>query len=499
MIDLRFWKRGKKKASHPLVSQAGQWNLDIPLIYLSGFDADKWTLRDACSGTSIMGRSGAGKTSASGYAIAMAFLRQGMGGLVLTAKNEEWPEVWKPMVEEAGRAGDVIRFAPDESYRFNFLNYELSRPDGGQTENLVALFTKVTEIAEGKQNLSGGDGQFWDRAMRELLRNAIDLLSLAQGSLTVEDIVRLIDEAPTQPEQLDSETWRNKSFCLQCLAKALDREKSPREQHDFDMVKAYWLKRFVSMPDKTRGSIIATFTSIADLLLHGMAWELFCTDTNIVPEVTFQNNKILVIDVPIEKYEEVGRIIQGIFKYMWQRAVLRRNVNEHPACTFLWVDEAQNFLLASEDFKFQSVARSARACTVYLTQNLSNYLAVLGSESEAHSLLGNLGTQIFHNNTNHPTNQFASDLISQHWTTTFNFNSGSNDGMGGNRSAGGSQSVQSKVLPSAFTTLRTGGPPNNLEVDAIIFQGGRIFAASNDTYLFTTFKQKENHKGDEQN
>ena len=61
--------------------------LDTPLLKLTA--TDYFTLRDACQGVLITGGIGSGKTSGSGQALAGAYLRAGMGGLVLCAKPEE--------------------------------------------------------------------------------------------------------------------------------------------------------------------------------------------------------------------------------------------------------------------------------------------------------------------------------------------------------------------------------------------------------------------------
>lgn len=480
------WRAPSPVTAQPATLEA--FNLDNPLLYLSSYDA--WTIRDACEGVQIFGAIGSGKTSGSGAAIAKAFLRQGFGGLVLCAKPEE-RVLWERYAAETGRSKHLVIVSPQQPWRFNFLDYELRREGsgGGMTENLVALLTSITDIVEGKQQQATGD-RFWDRAMRELLRNAIDLLALAKGSLTLEDICTLVIDAPQSPAQVGDPQWQQSSFCAECIALADEKQKTAREAHDFEMAVRYWLKNYASLADRTRTSIVATFTSIADILLHGIAWDLLCTTTNLVPEVTYKNGVIIILDLPVQEYHELGRITQGIFKYMFQRAILRRNADKWPRPVFLWADEAQNFI-ASFDYQYQAVARSARACTVYLTQNISNYYSVLGSggRDEANALLGNFQTKIFHANSDHATNQYAGDLISQEQTTAFNYSTSSNE-SGGSRSAGGSDTVRYKVLPAAFTTLRKGGPANNLQVDSIIFQGGRIWRASGDTYLNTTFSQR---------
>lgn len=462
------------------------------------FGNDPWTIRDACTGTQIFGETGSGKTSGSGAAIAKAFLRAGFGGLVLCAKPEE-RRIWEQYARETGRENHLLIVSPHLDPRhqtfwtFNFLAYEQQRAKhlgGGLTENLVHLFTNISEIVEGKPSVADGDN-FWERAMRQLVRNAIDLLNLSSGRLALEDIVRLVLEAPRTHEETWDERWQSHSFCAACLRMAdrrVNESQNPREAHDFETIWDYWTKDYAALADRTKTSIVATFTSLADILAHGQIWQMFGTTTNIVPEVAF-DGAIIVLDLPIQQYHSVGRIAQGIFKYMFQRAVLARDATAEARPVFLWADEAQNFI-ASLDYEYQSVARSARAATIYLTQNISMYYAVLGAggRDAANALMGNFGTKIFHANGDVPTNTWAADTIGQKWMTTHNY-SASHSGQGSSTSGGGSDSVQYKLLPSTFTTLRKGGPANQQIVEAIVFQGGRVWQATDDTFMKVQFRQ----------
>src|SRR5579871_1424791 len=97
-------------------------DLDTPLLALSAYD--RFTLRDACAGAHIFGGIGSGKTSGSGQTLAGAYLRAGMGGLVLCAKPEE-VDLWRSYARRNGREGSLIVF--DESQGFNFIAYEIAR------------------------------------------------------------------------------------------------------------------------------------------------------------------------------------------------------------------------------------------------------------------------------------------------------------------------------------------------------------------------------------
>lgn len=451
-----------------------------------------WRLRDAYEGTQIFGATGSGKTSGSGAAIARAFLRAQMGGLVCCAKPEE-RTTWEQYAKETGREKSLIIISPDGPHRFNFIDYEQRRAGAGagQTENLVNLLTVVTEIAEGKVDSASAD-PFWPRATRQLLRNAIDLITLAGDAVTLDTISELVASAPITAPQSDE--WRDgNTYCATCIRKAVAAPKSPRQVHDLGTAGRYWLKSFATMNDRTRTSIIATFTATADLISHGIAWELLGEELTISPESALDGG-IIVLDLPIQEYGEVGRVVQGIWKYMFQRAMLRRNVVQDPRPVFLWCDESQNFI-NSYDYEFQATARSARAATVYLTQNISNYHAKLGTNGHAAALalLGNFQTKVFHANGDYVTNQYAADTLGQHLVYLEGENLGAS--MADQQSTGSysesrSQQLQYKILPADFARLRKGGPENNLMVDGVIFQGGREWKANGDTYLRASFKQQ---------
>ena len=447
--------------------------------------------------------------------------RAGFGGLVCCAKPEE-RELWAGehgYAAQTGRTQSLLVVEADGPHCFNFLKYELLRlgQGAGQTESLVNLFSVILEIAEGKTEVGGGRDPFWERASRQLLRNAIDLLSLARGSITLDDLAKLIAEAPqhaappwppedAQGNELDAADWTDaqreygywleNSFFAEVFAevhvKKADGQLTRRQAHDFDAAARYWLHNFATMNDRTRSSIVTTFTSTADILTHGLAWELLAEELTIIPEAAVDAGAIIVLDLPLQDYGETGRIIQGIWKYMFQRAMLRRRVKEKPRPVFLWCDESQNFI-SSFDYEFQATARSARAATVYLTQNISNYHAKLGGNGHAAALalLGNFQTKIWHANGDYVTNQYAADTIGQHLVRLEGESFGASiaEQATGSYNQSYSQQLQYKILPAEFAKLRKGGPDNDLTVDGVIFQGGRVFKKGGDTYLHKPFKQ----------
>ncbi len=478
------------------------WGLDQTVFMLS--PQDPYTIGNSVEGSLVVGATGSGKSSGSGRCLAMSYLAAGYGGLVLTAKADERAQ-WEAYCRATDRLADLHVFSATGDSRFNVLDYELNRKGAGAglTENLVNLLGEVLEIAERQSGKGGRDEEaFWRRANRQLTRNAIDLLVMATGSVAIPDLYRLVISAPASLEQVRSDDWRSRSFCFKCLRDADARPKSGLQQHDFEIVADFFLVEFAGLSDKTRSVILSTFTSMVDVLNRGILRELFCGGTNITPEAV-RDGAIILIDMPLKEYGEVGLFGQVLWKYAFQKSIERRDVAASPRPVFLWADEAQ-FFVTSNDTSFQTTCRSALVATVMLTQNISNFYSALGGnekgKAEVDSLFANLNTKVLHANGDPVTNDWAASIIGrsrQFFTNASssydpqNWLSGMNGWRGApHTSSGVSESMEFEVQPRVFTTLRKGGPANGWLVDGIVFQGGRRFSRSGKTWLKVSFSQR---------
>lgn len=500
MLRRLFRRTSEKREKSP------RWDLSDALLRWS--DKDVWTIRDAIEGTQIFGTTGSGKSSGSGRGIAVPMLDAGFGGLVLTAKSDE-RALWESYCRETGRSDDLVIVGADAARRFNFLDHELNRQGSGAglTENLVSLFSSVMEIRERNATAGGGreDGTFWKQGALKCMRNAVDLVALATGTVSVPSLAQVVLSSPLSPAQIRDKDWQAQSFCFQCLRDADKRQKTPRQQHDFGVVADYYLLEWPNLAERTRSVIQATYMGWADMLNRGLVRELFCTDTNTRPE-ELEDGRVILIDLPTKEFGEVGLFSQVLWKHAFQRSVERRNVAANPRPVFLWADEAHTFI-TSYDSQFQTTCRASRVATVMLSQNYSNFIAALGggekARAETDSLLANLNTKILHANGDAVTNEWASRLIgrSRQFLASGNSTSDASDpwsaalgpnwlGDGGSTTAGFSETFEFEIQPREFTRLRTGGPANGWMVDGIVFQNGRLFKASGRTWLQTTFRQK---------
>lgn len=520
-------------------------DLNTPLLRLSAEDV--FTLRDACGGVHVFGGIGSGKTSGSGKMLAGAFLRAGMGGLVTVAKFSDI-ELWRRYCHEHGRASSLVIF--DESEGFNFLAYELARQGmdgiGSVTECLMRVI-EAAKKATPAASQRGGD-PFWSDATRSVLRSTIAPLYSAAGSLSIADITRFITTAPASVKDVTDAQWQGRSFMYGVMKAAANHPKVPMERGALKDAIDYWSEEYPAIPEKTRGNIAISVTTVLDRFKHGRLARAFCGKTTVVPELSF-GGAVIVLAMPTLTWNEDGIIAQQLFKYMWQRAVLSRNsLSEMHRMrpVFQFCDEAQETIL--DDFSFQSLCRDSLCCSVYLTQSLPTYYAKMGGDNphdDAHALVGKFITHVYHSNGCAETNEYASRTIGKvmkrHPSYTsgssdnvtvgmnaggstnrgssssfgtshsygpgqgshgMNFNSGGNRGEGSSwgenrgrstgttENRGYSESMEYAIEPGDFgRILRTGGKANGNIVTGVWFQAGRVFEASGGNFLLERFAQ----------
>lgn len=517
-------------------------DLDAPLLQLS--DSDRFTLRDACQGISITGSVGSGKTSGSGAALAGAYLRAGMGGLVLCAKPEE-ASLWRQYLAQHGRADSLIEFSPGK-HGFNFLSYEVSRQGGDGINAVVECLMRVLEAARSASPSPGKGGDaFWEDTTRQILRNTVPALFAAYGRVTIPDIIDFVRSAPRAPEEMQDAHWQANSFFCATFMAAEGRIADDTGRKTV----SYWRYEYASFDPKLRSNVTISLTTTLDRFNHGWLQHALCGDTTLVPELCF-HGAVILLNMPALTYNEDGIIAQQVIKYMWQRAVLARNGldpahRDRPV--FLWADEAQYFV-NSYDAEFLSTCRGSKACTVFLSQSLPTYYAkIVGDNPQyrVHHLLGNFATKVFHSQGCAETNEWAARSLGRTKQRRASYNEGSgggsnwglNDGMsvnsgnswgGGNSSStssqgssygssshyggssgdgenrGGSRGYSTSystsqgyseqmdyvIEPGEFARfLKTGGPANRNIVSAVWFQAGRQFAASGMNSLLASFRQ----------
>lgn len=499
-------------------STPAEWRLDTLIHHFADTErggSHAWTVRDSFEGVQVFGATGSGKSSGSGRALALGLLRAKYGGLVLTAKPTDARDWAGPRgyMAQAGRKDRPIVVGPPSrwkeyaswgvdvpagGHRLDFLTYEFDRLRAAEVNpslNLVSLFETAVEIGRPQEAGPGSD-PFWQDTFRQLMQNAVDLALMADDAISLARLKEIVMTLPQTPDEAFSPEWRAAGgACWECLSKAqdrFDRDEPPNffDEEDLRQIATYWLIDMAGLAYKTRSSILAMFTSRIDFLLRSPLRQIFSAGTSgqegpnahtFAPDLT-HNGRVVILDFPIKTFGEIGRFVQILYKTLWQMATEdrpvtvdeSRGVGMGQSPVFLWADESQYFV-TMRDLAFQLTARSKCAATVYLTQNLPNYYAMLkGSDSRsiADSLVGNLQTKIFHTNGDPTTNSWAQGLFGDSVTR---MRSGSAS-LSGDRTVGGNESIVPVVLAQEFTKLRKGGPSHGFQIDGMVFQAGRCWS-----------------------
>jgi hypothetical protein len=419
--------------------------------------------------------------------LARQYLKAGFGGLVLCFKTDE-ADLWRGYLQETRREQDGRFFGVDQEFRFNFMDYEAAQSGMDFVENLVTLLVDVASI-QRRAEATGSEAHFWLPQKKKLLRNAIGLLLLANQSIQLRTLYQMIVAAPKHPEELKSLEWQRDNPLFDLLDRAYT---NGRENPEWELIHNYWTVERPALAPKTRETIDADFTGMFDPLTRGKIGELFGSGTNLSPDDILAG-KVVVIDIPVAKYREIGQYAALIWAQLFQRAVDRRSFKppaDRPV--FLWEDEAHYFTI-EQDAEFQTTARSKGISVVRLTQNLPNFLDAYGAQGKhkVDTLLGNHATKIFHRNGDPTTNEWASKVIAKETTYKHSIStSGSIYSAGGaNSQSSVSEVEEDSCPPKEFIGLKNGGKKNNYIVEGILFQSGRLWKRDQ-RWLVRKFNQR---------
>jgi hypothetical protein len=401
---------------------------------------------------------------------------------------------WREWARAARREDDLRVVDAAGAWRYDFLQAEATRGNdgGGLTINIVALLDELAQAIAGDVGKGeSGDAKFFEGALHHMNTNLVDLALLAEVGVSLPVLRSLLLSAPQTPLEADSKEWQARSDCYLAVMAADQNTASANAdtRADFDECKNYWLKEYPALSERTRSIITLMFSMLARPFLTRPLRRLFATDTNLRPEDAF-DGKIIIVNVPCQTYDLVGKCANLVWKLCFEKAALRRAQpvdGGYLRPVFLWCEEMEMFI-SPFDFLFASVCRSASACMFVIVQNRESLVSVLKNEAMIDSLCCNLGTHFYCANVG-TTNEWASRLIGEQWVRVQAVNANRPAGL---EAAGTSAGVsfhderRRYCEEAVFTQLRRGGELNNLQVDAIVH--GPLF--DGEPYRLITFDQR---------
>ena len=513
---MNFFSKGKSGDSH--ASSNASDPLD-EVIYTFNNGKDCLTLRDLVTGSLTQGSSSSGKSSGFNHGLLQSLFKANYGGVALSVK-QSFSRYFLKTAEKMRRK--VIHFHSGSDLTFNPLEYEIIRQGGGQIEinnltNLIILLcVLVGNYKAGGAGGKGGDDRFWLSASEKLINRAILLLLLAKLPVTFYNIRKivastfheqeadryheiwsvLLDENVSPEKKSETydgyQNWMNSNFFLSVFHTANSREDLNSEDYfQMELCGEYFLKTYPRLAPKTKSIVEESVSGLFENFNYGIMKSHFSEGVSeeLLPENTYQKGDIILIDFSIKQFGLSGILANALYKYIWQTAMERRQTEteEAPKPAFLFADEFHNLINPNYDQLFQATARESLAITVYITQSLPSIIGAFGTENpenRAKSMIANLGLKVFCANSDYDTNEFASQMIGQHFIDVSSISIDKDKNA--NRSY--SQQLQWKVPPEHFFLLKTGGPKNKYTVESILVKAGKQWS-NGENYLPAEFNQ----------
>lgn len=450
------------------------------------------------SGALIMGRPGSAKTTGSGLKISRAIISDPLSSMLILAAKPEDADMWKRLFNEARR--ELLVFEPGGSLRCNGIDF--IQRHGGDTREVVSYIITSGECLRSAKS-GGGDenGSFFEDEKRRDLHHAVEVLRHAGVAVSAPSIQEFITTAALTPDQVNNETWRERSFHNQCLRKAAASvaTKPETEQHDFMLANNAWTKEWPAMAGRTRSCVLANILNTLFYFNSGIARELLSTTTNCSPLDMFQGKSILV-NCPSCEYGDSGALVSTSLKFLTQKAVLARQFKPGDFYNVIWADEAWQ-VTTSFDQHYAATSRSHGGAMVYLVQSRDSFYSALKGDNGKHfanALMGMFHHKVFHALGSPDDAEYAASLLGKQRELSFGGSSQTGtdafDTLMGNSSFSGSfnEAYQPVLQPGFFLGggLRCGGPENRFMAEAIVIRSGEPFASNGQNFIRASFSQR---------
>lgn len=456
------------------------------------------SLEDVSSHIFAIGGTGSGKTSVLKILLRDIIRRGGtsIGCLWCCVKPDEAVNASR-VIEMAGASERLMHLTPGK-FTYNFLAYELMRPNGSPTT--------VTQLLQDLNNLlnrSQGEHQesFWANLYAKLLESCITVAWLAKRSkVTIEDVYQLMVSLPATFDQVASPEFQRTSFAFTLLQQAEQGVRNPGEQRQFKLAASCLLSEVIQIGSKARSAAISENTAVLGPFLISPMYETVCTEhSTFSPEMPL-DGVCVILDAPIMSHGSGGMLFQSLVTTQVTEAALRR---VHPQTTTVIVRDELQMLMSNpaKEAMVQSVSRSQKLAFVSGCQTLPTLQSAMGgnqAEQELHSVFANYSTKLVLSNHCARTNEYFSQSWGQHREDFVSVSETKDEDkfdllsflLGNDRFLFSvSEQMAPRCPPERFLSLRRGGVPNKLLVDFFLSQAGRTYGPQGDPFTLKTLRQ----------
>ena len=335
----------------------------------------------------ITGTIGSGKTSSAMYPFTKQLLEykyndanSKIGMLILDVKGNYFSQVYN-YAQNIGRLNDLIEIKIKGKYFYNPLDKPFLKPSviANQLKTILLLFSP------------NNSESYWLDKAEAVLTEAIKLCRLYNNNyVTFTEIHNLV----TKPDY-----YHEKIANLR--EKFTRNELSKKQIYNLLSAINFFEKEFLSLDLRTLNILRSEITRITNCFVSDFEVErTFCPPKNKINFHGFKDvinlGKIVVLNMNINEFRNLSKIISAYLKIDFQTEVMRRLTKKNISNRVVaFISDEYSEYVTSTDANFFSQSREARCINIISTQSYNSILNTLNNKYSTEIIVQNLVNKIW--------------------------------------------------------------------------------------------------------
>ena len=335
----------------------------------------------------ITGTIGSGKTSSAMYPFTRQLLEykyndanSKIGMLILDVKGNYFSQVYN-YAKNIGRLNDLIEIKIKGKYFYNPLDKLFLKPSviANQLKTILLLFSP------------NNSESYWLDKAEAVLTEAIKLCRLYNNNyVTFTEIHNLV----TKPDY-----YHEKIAHLR--EKFTKNELSKKQIYNLLSAINFFEKEFLSLDLRTLNILRSEITRITNCFVSDFEVErTFCPPKNKINFHGFKDvinlGKIVVLNMNINEFRNLSKIISAYLKIDFQTEVMRRLTKKNISNRVVaFISDEYSEYVTSTDANFFSQSREARCINIISTQSYNSILNTLNNKYSTEIIVQNLVNKIW--------------------------------------------------------------------------------------------------------
>ena len=335
----------------------------------------------------ITGTIGSGKTSSAMYPFTRQLLEykyndanSKIGMLILDVKGNYFSQVYN-YAQNIGRLNDLIEIKIKGNYFYNPLDKPFLKPSviANQLKTILLLFSP------------NNSESYWLDKAEAVLTETIKLCRLYNNNyVTFTEIHNLV----TKPDY-----YHEKIANLR--EKFTKNELSKKQIYNLLSAINFFEKEFLSLDLRTLNILRSEITRITNCFVSDFEVErTFCPPKNKINFHGFKDvinlGKIVVLNMNINEFRNLSKIISAYLKIDFQTEVMRRLTKKNISNRVVaFISDEYSEYVTSTDANFFSQSREARCINIISTQSYNSILNTLNNKYSTEIIVQNLVNKIW--------------------------------------------------------------------------------------------------------